>query len=173
MNKLSKIFLGVIILVLIIVVIILLSNKETDQKDSYDVSTMKEVTVTDILRMFEDKKTYVVYIGWKDCDICLELLPALKTAQIELNYITQYLNIEKVDMSSEDWKLLVKKLSMQTTQTITEDGQGEPVTESYGYFLNEYGFTPTVIIIKNGKQTGGFIGNKSTDALIDWLKEKI
>lgn len=173
MNKLSKILLGVVVLLVLIIVIILFSIKKGEPKDVYDVSMMKEVTPSDILEMFTSKKTYVLYIGWKDCDICYELLPALKEAQIQLNYTTQYLDIEKVDMQTEEWSKLVNKLSMKTTQTISEDGKGEAVTESYGYFLNTYGFTPTIIIIKDGKQTGGFIGNKTTEDLISWLKEKI
>ena len=50
--------------------------------------------------------------------------------------------------------------------------EGEKVTESYGYFLDEYGFTPTVIVSKSGKQEAGFIGYKSEEELFNFIKSK-
>ena len=68
--------------------------------------------------------------------------------------------------------VLIKKLSMKSTQTLNESDEGETVTETYGYFLDNYGFTPTVIISKSGKQEAGFIGYKSETDLKKFIKEK-
>jgi len=172
MNKLSRIFLA-IILVLLFVIFVLVASNSKKEENNYDVSMMNEVTVKDILEMFKSKKTYVLYIGRESCDVCVDILPALREAQIKNNYITQYLDIEDVDRSSEDWYTLVEKLTMKSTQTTTEDGTGEKITESYGYFLHHYGFTPTIIVIKDGKQAAGSIGGSEKNLLIDWLTAKV
>lgn len=173
MNKVSKIFLGIIIVLVFIIFAIVISNSNKENEVDYDISMMNEVTVKDILEMFDSKKTYVLYVGRKSCDVCVDMLPALKAAQKKNNYITQYLDIEKVDRSSEEWYDLVDKLTMKSAQTTTEDGSGEEITETYGYFLHHYGFTPTIIVIKNGKQTAGSIGGSEPQLLIDWLTNKV
>ncbi|MBE6148849.1 MAG: hypothetical protein E7167_05135 [Firmicutes bacterium] len=172
MNKLSKIFLAIIIALIFIIFVLAISNKKDDEVE-YDISMMNEVNVNDVLDMFDSKKTYVLYVGRKSCDVCVDMLPALNAAQKKNNYITQYLDIEKVDRSSSQWYDLVDKLTMKSTQTTTEDGSGEEITESYGYFLHNYGFTPTIIVIKDGKQTAGSIGGSEPQLLIDWLTNKV
>lgn len=172
MTKQSKAFL-LIIIVLIIVLLILVIGANYKAKSNYDISMMHEVNVSDVLTMFDSGDTYVLFVGREGCVVCKNILPALKEAQTNNNYITQYLDITKVDRSSDEWKSLVNKLSMRSTQTISETGEGELVTETYGYFLHNYGFTPTLIVVKDGKQTAGFIGNTDKDELIAWLTEKV
>lgn len=172
MDRFTKVVLSIVsilVLVIIIIVLIATSNKEND----YDISMMKEVDVAGILDMFEDKGTYVLLMGSETCDVCKRLIPKMAEAQKELNYTTRYIDILSIDFESSTWAELEKKLDMKSTQTTTEDGTGEEITESYGYFIKNYAFAPTVIIIKDGKQTGGFIGGVEQDELISWLREKI
>lgn len=172
MNKLTKITL--FILAFLVFLILVISLYATSKKDSYDISMMKEVEVEDILDMFQSGKTYVLLVGSSDCDVCAGLIPSMAEAQKEHNYITQYLDIMKVDFSSSAWQELVKKLDMKSEQTLSDDAKGEKITETYGYFLDNYAMAPTVIIIKGGKQTGGFIGGGVDEQdLIDWLGVKI
>ena len=37
--------------------------------------------------------------------------------------------------------------------------------------LDNYGFTPTVIIIKDGKQVAGFVGSKSLSEFNSWYEK--
>ncbi|MBQ6841279.1 MAG: hypothetical protein IJO63_04100 [Bacilli bacterium] len=172
MDKSTKIFWSIIaVAVLFIILIAVIGGRE--KKIDYDVSMMNEVTVSDILNMFESKKTYVLYVGRKDCEVCVNMIPTLAEAQKQNNYITQYLDIEKVDRSSDEWLELVEKLTMKSTQTTTEDGTGEEITETYGYFLHNYGFTPTIVVIKEGKQTAGSIGGSDKDTFIKWISNKV
>jgi len=156
-----------------LVVIILLTIVLIGENKNYDISTMNEVTTNDVIKMFESNKTYVLFVGRKNCDLCLDMIDTLKIAQIKLNFTPQYLDITKVDRTSSNWKEIVDKLTLLSTQTLTEDGSGEKVTESYGFFLDKYGFTPTVIVIKNGMQSAGFIGKAKTEDFINWLSEKL
>ena len=50
-----------------------------------------------------------------------------------------------------------------------EEGVSEEVTNTFGYFLDERGFTPCVIIISEGKQIAGFFGTTSLTSFEDWL----
>ena len=76
-----------------------------------------------------------------------------------------------MDRTSEEWYELGDKLDMITEQ-VKPDGS-EVEKNTYGYFLHHYGYTPTIIIIKDGKQTGGHIGEASEKDLLNWLKDKV
>ena len=169
-NQSIYILMGLMLLLSILTIVNSCSiNKKIDKETEYDVSMMRAVGIEDVLDMFEDGKTYVLYIGRENCSICHDLLPTLQQAQINNNYITQYLDILEVDRSSDNWKKLVELLDQTTTTTMDEEGKTEEVTETYGYFLDKKGFTPCVILIKDGKQYGGFFGNKSLESFEDWL----
>jgi thioredoxin-related protein len=175
MDKKEYWFFGIIIclLIAILCLVIFKGNKKEETENTYDVSMMHQVGIAETLSLFSSKKTYVLYVGRSTCTICEKLLPTLQQAQINNDYITQYLDITTIDRSSDDWATLVEKLDIKTTASIseTEDSEAEKVTNTYGYFLDKYGFTPTVIIISNGKQKAGFVGNKTLSDFNAWLKE--
>lgn len=173
MNKLSKAFLGIIVLLLVVIFIMFIKGAKQNKDEAYDVSMMNEVDVEGVISLFESNDTYVLFVGRKDCSVCVDIIPALYESQIKNNYTTQYLDIEKVDRSSEDWAKVVEYLSMESTQRISEDESGEEITETYGYFLHNYGFTPTIIVIENGKQIAGSIGGSEKDVLVSWLTNKV
>lgn len=173
MDKSNKIFWAIVAILVGLIIIIAFIGSKKDENTDYDTSMMNEVDVIDVLSMFESKKTYVLFVGRKNCQVCVDMIPALEEAQKKNNYITQYLDIEKADRSSDLWKELVKKLTMKSTQTTTEDGSGEKITETYGYFLDVYGFTPTIIVIKDGKQIAGLIGGSDRDVFVSWISAKV
>ena len=79
------------------------------------------------------------------------------------------MDITEIDRSSSDWEKLVELLDVETTTTMDENGTSEEVTNTFGFFLNEKGFTPCVMIISNGKQIAGFFGTTSLTRFEDWL----
>ena len=164
-----KIILGILIIIGILNILTACNINKNFSNDDYDISMMNKVGIEEVLEMFENKKTYVLYIGRESCSVCHDLLPILQTAQKEYNYITQYLDISEIDRSSDSWKELISYLDKEGTTTLDEDGTGEEVTDTYGNFLDKYGFTPCVIVIKDGKQFAGFFGSKSLENFEDWL----
>lgn len=98
---------------------------------------MHTVGVSDVIDMFANEGTYVLYIGRETCTVCQDLLPILQEAQVNNNYITQYMDITEIDRSSSDWEKLVELLDVETTTTMDENGTSEEVTNTFGYFLNE------------------------------------
>ena len=124
MNKLSKIFLGIIIalVVLLFIVLFIFFNKE---EQTYDISFMKEVSVSEALDLFESENYHVIFVGREKCFVCEKMLPALKKAQIEYNFVSLYIDITKVDRSSSKWQEFINKLTMKSTQTLGETDEGE------------------------------------------------
>lgn len=169
LNISMYIIMGLLLLLAIIFMVTSCQSTKANEDSDYDVSMMRTVGVNDVIDMFNDGETYVLYIGRETCSVCHELLPALQEAQINNNYITQYLDISQVDRSSAEWEELVELLDLETTTTMDEEGVAEEVTDTFGYFLNTKGFTPCMIIINNGKQVAGFFGSRSLEAFEDWL----
>ena len=121
--------------------------------ESVDLSTM----LNDV---FKREDIQVVYMGRSTCSHCVSFLPSLQKAQKELGYKTVYLDIEKVDSSSDEFNEFISKLDKEYTM----DGE----TDTYGSF---YGYTPEVFLYQNGKMIDGQIGEMSYDDLISWLKD--
>lgn len=167
MSKLEKIFLFIIIVFVLIFVSILIAFST---KEKYDVSHFHEVKVSDVLDMFEDNNTHVLYVGYEDCEMCLMVNPSLEKAQVKYNYMTSYLDLASIDFESEDWKKLKDLLNMDVEQTLSEDGSGQVVVDTFGNFLDEYGLVPTVIVIEDGKQKGGFIGGFEEENILGWIE---
>ena len=172
----------IIALLLIICIILLTNNKTSDDnkttnnttssESDYDVSMMNQVNLKDVIELFDSKKQYVLYIGRSTCSSCKKFLPSLQAAQEEFGYTTQYLDITTIDGNSSEMKQFVKLLDLKTKVNVTnDDGDPEEVEDTYGNLLNEYGFTPVVIIINDGKMVAGNIGSMSTDAFQEFLKQ--
>lgn len=168
-NILIYIIMAVSLVILILSFVNACSNSK--KNNDYDTSMMREVGVVDALELFNSSDTYVLYIGRETCDICHDLLPSLKEAQLNNNYITQYLDISKVDRDTDNWKKLMNLLDVETSTTMDggQDEAEEVVTNTFGYFINAKGFTPCVIIISDGRQVAGFFGDKDLVSLEDWL----
>lgn len=145
--------------------------KEENKKKEEDVGMMNSVNIADVLAMFEDGKTHVLYVGRDNCEACKDILPILRQAQTEMNFITQYMDITKIDRRSSAWKELEKKLDVKTTTPDSESGEGDMVTKTFGEFLGTRGFTPCIIVIKDNKQVDGFFGGKTLADYKAWLKE--
>ena len=169
LNYCMYIIMGLLLLLSIILLVNSCSNSSETEDNSYDVSMMHTEGVSDVVDMFANEGTYVLYIGRESCTVCHDLLPVLAEAQINHNYITQYLDISGVDRSSSDWERVVNLLNVEETTTVSEDGTGEEKTDTFGNFLNDYGFTPCVIIISEGRQLAGFFGTTSLISFEDWL----
>ena len=169
LNMCMYIIMGLLLLLAILLMVTSCRSNALEEENEYDVSMMHTVGVSDVIDMFANEGTYVLYIGRETCSVCHDLLPALQEAQINNNYITQYLDITQVDRSSSDWETLVGFLDVETTTTMDEEGETEEVTNTFGYFLDAKGFTPCVIIIRDGKQIAGFFGSRSLTNFEDWL----
>ena len=126
------------------------STSETQTND-YDVSDFDALTLAQVLKLFDSKDTSVLYLGRSSCSACVSFLPTLKSVQKDLGFKTKYLDITTVDTSSSDYNTFISKL----TKEIEVNANG---TKSTGKISEFYGYTPMVIIIKDGKAVNASVG---------------
>ena len=129
------------------------SNSSTSgtQTSDYDVSDFDALTLAQVLKLFDSKDTSVLYLGRSSCSACVSFLPTLKSVQKDLGFKTKYLDITTVDTSSSDYNTFISKL----TKEIEVNANG---TKSTGKISDFYGYTPMVIIIKDGKAANASVG---------------
>ncbi len=156
-------------------------NNTTDTSENYDVSKMNEVSVSEAVKLFDEKGTSILYIGRSNCSHCVETVPVLNEVQEELGYTTQYLDLGKLmqenyyyDEDDKETKLNwagVQKEIKPLTDLITVEGKANDEEGKIGELFYNRGFTPVVVIIKDGKNVDGFIGYKNKDALTELVKK--
>ena len=150
------------------------SNNNTTT-DNYDVSKMKEVDVDGALALFKSKKTEVLYIGRSDCSACIATVPYLNQVQEELNYTTNYMDLNvlinkysaKYDKSDADfgekvWAGVQSEIK-ELMDLIKIDGSANGNTGAMGALFYEAGYTPLVVVIKDGYAVDGFFGAHSAE----------
>lgn len=114
----------------------------TDKSNQFVKSNMKEM-----LTMFKEKKSGVVYLGYPDCPWCIEALPVMneiaKAEETKISYV-QTRDSEKKLLYSEEEK---KELIPYVEQYLNKDEDG-------AYQL----YVPFMVVIKDGKAVAGHIG---------------
>lgn len=136
--------------------------------NNYDVSMFNEVSVSDILKFLgtSNKDTHILYLGRSTCSACVAFLPNLQATQSEMNFTTDYLDITKVDTSSDDFNKFSNLLSKEITQNVNGTTQTGKISEFYG-------LTPMIVVIKNGEAVDAIVGSYSKDNLQTFLKKYI
>ena len=136
--------------------------------ENYDVSMFNEVSVSDILKFLgtSNKDTHILYLGRSTCSACVAFLPNLQATQREMNFTTDYLDITKVDTSSDDFTKFSNLLSKEITQNVNGTTQTGKISEFYG-------LTPMIVVIKNGEAVDAVVGAYSKDNLQTFLKQYI
>lgn len=127
------------------------STSGTQTSSDYDVSDFDALSLAQVLKLFDSKDTSVLYLGRSSCSACVSFLPTLKSVQKDLGFKTKYLDITTVDTSSSDYNTFISKL----TKEIEVNANG---TKSTGKISEFYGYTPMVIIIKDGKAVNASVG---------------
>lgn len=121
----------------------------------YDVSKMKEVTGDEAAKLFDKKGTYILYIGRSTCGVCVSLVPELNEVISKLDININYLPLESTFRT--DFAKLFEHLTIETE---VNSNKG-----TYGELLEEFGYTPLVIVIKDGKMVDGFVGYRESDTI--------
>ena len=144
------------------------TNNNGSSTSDYDVSMFNEVSVSDILKFLgtSNKDTHILYLGRSTCSACVAFLPNLQATQREMNFTTDYLDITKVDTSSDDFTKFSNLLSKEITQNVNGTTQTGKISEFYG-------LTPMIVVIKNGEAVDAVVGSYSKDNLQTFLKKYI
>ena len=123
-------------------------NSNSPHNTEYDVSKFKKINYDEFMDTYKGDKQTLIYIGRATCIHCVNFIPVLKDAQDKYDYETYYLDISEI---TEQQYNNIKKLNK---------------------FLDEnFGGTPMVIIVKNGKiiDNGSWIGEGSKNDFYKFL----
>lgn len=144
------------------------NNNNGSSTSDYDVSMFNAVSVSDILKFLgtSNKETHILYLGRSTCSACVAFLPNLQATQKEMNFTTDYLDITTVDTTSDDYKKFSNLLSKEITQTVNGTSETGKISEFYGY-------TPMIIVVKNGEAVDAIVGSYSKDNLQTFFKKYI
>lgn len=163
LNKIFYCLIGIIVLLVISIFINIISlgeikptttpnsDNNTEELGEYDVSEFNELTTSETLESIKKGDLQVVYIGRATCGYCVKFLPILKEAQEKLDYKTTYIDLEK--MTGDDQSALLEL-----------DNEEEYIKENFGY-------TPMVLIFKDGKFVNGWVGYSEYDQFASFLEE--
>lgn len=161
---LNKILLCVYVIIALLVVNITLlvvfnGNKETsntaaaeEASGEYDVSMFTAITTENIDKAVASNEEKLVYIGRSSCSFCVKFLPVLQQAQKDYDYETLYLDITTV--TSEEQKNIL----------LSYDDDEKFISENFGA-------TPMVLLMKNGKMIDHWIGYAEYDKYVEWLEK--
>lgn len=133
-------------------------NKTGSSNSTYDVSSMDQLTPSEITKKIKNGDEIVLYIGQEKCTYCQKMLPTLKEAQTNYGYKTVYLNIAATNVNSTEYKEMSALLDVEKTSN------GE--TKQFG----EFRVTPMIAIIRNGKMVDGMIGYNTYDNFAKFLE---
>ena len=144
------------------------STNNGSSTSDYDVSMFNAVGLSDILKFLgkSNKETHILYLGRSTCSACVAFLPNLQATQKEMNFTADYLDITTVDTTSDEFKKFGELLSKEITQSVNGETQTGKISEFYGY-------TPMVIVVKNGEAVDAIVGSYSKDNLQTFLKKYI
>lgn len=139
------------------------SNSGNDSNVEYDVSAMKLVNGEQATSLFDEEGTHILYIGRSTCSVCVSLVPELNEAMKNTDVTINYLPLESTWRT--DFGDLFDHLTIETTINSNEG--------TYGELLEEHGYTPLIIIIKDGKMVDGFVGYRESDTIEELFKKYI
>lgn len=137
------------------------SGSTTTTQTKYDVSAMKKISGEEAAKLFDNKGVSFLYIGRPGCSVCVNLVPELTTVVNDLKMTLYYTEVES--SWKDDFKNLFDHLDMEVTI------QNEKGT--YGALLKDHGYTPYIIVIKDGKMVDGFVGYRTSDSIKELFKK--
>ena len=157
-NSLNKIFYALIVIAVILglnLIINIVTNADVVSKEvteeenvNYDVSEFETLTTTDAVKKISDGGTQVVYIGRANCGYCVKFIPVLQEAQKDLGYKTIYIDLNEVTVDDQE-KLI-----------------------AYDSYVEEnFGYTPMVLVFKDGKYVDGWVGYTEIEQFKSFLAE--
>ncbi len=129
------------------------SSESTDTENTeYDTSMFTSVTADTLGDAVSGDTAKIVYIGRSTCGYCVKFLPVLQQAQTDYGYETLYLDITTVTTTEQQDKILA-------------------FDNEEGFLEENFGGTPMVLLMKNGKIVDTWIGYAEYATYAEWLEK--
>lgn len=142
------------------------TTTEEEETTEYDVSSFTAIDETGFMETVDESSLQVIYLGRATCGYCVQFLPTMIEAQDQLEYTTNYVDITTVDTTSADY---TKMTTMINDMTDTFNKEHSYTGENAYEYL--YGYTPMIVIAKDGKIVDIWVGYSDYDTFAAWLKE--
>lgn len=137
-------------------------NNTEETNGEYDVSAFTEINASELKNKTKGENT-VVYIGRSTCSWCVKFVPILTEATEKKDLNTLYIDIAKIiDFSAGGVK-------DQTGYDILT--KMETVSGFENYMTENFGATPMLLIVKDGKLIDSQTGYVESDALNTFLEK--
>ncbi len=140
-------------------------NEEVDS--SYDTSRLTLLDKEKTKALVNSKGTKFLFVGRKGCGICQSILPNLNSVIDKLDIEVNYLSLDVSNWRTE-YADIFDHLAIETTIT---DSTGTVNEGTYGELLNQKGFTPLVIVLKDGEMVDGFVGSRDADTIEEFFSK--
>lgn len=125
------------------------STTTSESTDEYNVSTFNSITPSEFMDLANGSKTEVIYLGRETCSYCVKFLPVLQDAEKDYDYTTNYVDVANIETSSADYTSMLALINGMTEKYNTEYSTN---------YTSLYGYTPMVVIVKDGKIQDIWIG---------------
>jgi predicted bacteriocin transport accessory protein len=159
LNKILLCLYAIIVILVVNTTILLLKDvkvgsntSESESETEYDTSMFTSITTDTLEEAVSGDNVQVVYIGRSTCGFCVKFLPTLQQAQKDYNYTTLYLDITTVTTTEQQNKIFA-------------------FDNEEGFISDNFGATPMVLIMKDGKLIDGWLGYDEYSAFASWLEE--
>lgn len=138
-----------------------LPEDQIDTSIPYDVSELKEIDGSDIVK--ESKEKIVVMIGRSTCGYCAAYAPIITKVSKEYNIKVRYIDLEKIEnvMTGE----IIDQNSYNTLMNL------ETKENVNGFMTNNFGSTPLTLVIDNGVIINGLVGYVPESTLESLLED--
>ena len=209
MKKTLKIILGILILALIAVVVVFALNKKDEKNDALrfkeeyeslngtkdlhgtevrklqidEDNPMVYITAEELIKKMENKETFAVYFGFKECPWCRSLVPTLINVAKDIKLSTiYYVDIKDIrdtlkyqdgkvvteKEGTESYKKLLEKLDSVLADYSMTDSDGNEIETNEKRI-----YAPNVVSIVNGKAEKLTEGTSKlqTDAYMELTEE--
>lgn len=134
--------------------IITKNNTQEEKVETVDTSLFKVVNLSEALKLFDDDNVKMLLIGYETCSATIDYVPTVQYVEVSRGFTAYYLDLKDNMKESEELDAFIAKLDLEY------DYKGE--VRTIGEFL---GYTPTTLIIKNGKVVYAYIGSINTTSL--------
>ncbi len=137
-------------------------NNQAETNAEYDVSAFTEINAKELANKTKGKNT-VVYIGRSTCSWCVKFVPVLTEATEKYKLNTLYIDIAKIINFSEGGNIDQASYDILTKM--------ETTTGFENYMSENFGATPMLLIVKDGKLIDAQTGYTESAALNSFLEK--
>ena len=139
-----------------------IDNSHNEELGEYDVSKLKEVSASELIKKTKGANT-VVYIGRSSCSWCVKFMPVVNDAIAKYSLKPLYIDIAKIiDYSGGG-------VSDQASFDIIYNLDAASGLENY--MQENFGATPMVLIIKDGKIIDAHTGYSEAESFNSFLEK--